>query len=109
MARREYQRDPVGECTCLECGRAAEVRKNKNGGLYLVCLGGETEDGCGMTTPNTRYGQERLRARTRFFETENPEPAPIVPEETPPVPDPEKTPVPEKRKGFLKSLLESEI
>lgn len=109
MARREYQRDPVGECNCLECGRVAEVRENKNGGLYQVCLGGSERDGCGMSTPNTRHGQERLRARTRFFAVENPEPAPIVPEVIPPVPEPAKAPVPEKKRGLLKSFLESEL
>lgn len=124
MARPEYQRAPVGECDCLECNRVAEVREDKNKNLYIVCQGGAERDGCGKLTPNTRYGQDRLRQRTRFFRKDEPEPGASVPEykapeavkQTAPEPEPvavvpetKNEPVPETPRGFLHRLLNNPV
>lgn len=113
MARREYQRAPVGECECPECRRIADVREDKNKALYVVCLGGADQDGCGKLTPNTRHGQERLRARTRFFQTDEPAPATVEPENKTPDPEQapatEKKPEPEQPRGFFDRLLNTPV
>jgi len=128
MARREYQRQAVGECDCPECGRVADVRKDKRGNLYIVCLGGAEQDGCGKLTPNTRHGQARLEARTRFFKVDDPEPAPLPVGDVPGdidknqealpvdsadvpdvVPEQEKTPVPDKPRGFFDRLINNPV
>lgn len=70
----------IGECECRWCGAEAQVRKDKNGKLWVNCR-------CGQYFPRTAAGQDNLREKCRIFGAgDEPKPKPTVKADPPAAP-----------------------
>lgn len=88
----------IGECPCINCGRMAHVRREKNKGLfYLICPPAGEYEGCGKVTANGKAGQISLMESAHIFGAPEPENSIIDEDLTAqePAQVPEPAPVPE--------------